>query len=201
MCVEPTTAILIASAVSAGAQYQQGRMQASIARRNNELMKAEIANRNAALEEEKKIAKINAFEEEEQRKDLLRKTVATQRAYNRGLENKSFLALVEYEKEALAKDIANIRLGLGVETSRLANEISVNNIRSQTPDLSSFYTKSGALAAAGTMATGYANYSMVKSGNPGGNNTSTTSSTNSSYTKSYSTSSGPVSTPNYYGGI
>ena len=154
-----------------------------------------------AREEEKKIAKINAFEEEEQRKDLLRKTVATQRAYNRGLENKSFLALVDYEREALAKDIANIRLGTGVETSRLANAISVNNIRAQTPDLSSFYTKSGTLAAVGTAVTGYANYSMVKSGNPGGNNTATTSTTNSSYTKSYNTSSGPVSAPNYYGGI
>tara|TARA_R100001591_G_scaffold36627_3_gene48048 strand:- start:13270 stop:13872 length:603 start_codon:yes stop_codon:yes gene_type:complete len=200
MC-DAATAILVATAVSAGAQYQQGRMQASIARRNNELMKAEIANQNAQLEEEKKIAKINAFEEEEQRKDLLRKTVATQRAYNRGLENKSFLALVDYEREALAKDIANIRLGTGVETSRLANAISVNNIRAQTPDLSSFYTKSGTLAAVGTAVTGYANYSMVKSGNPGGNNTATTSTTNSSYTKSYNTSSGPVSAPNYYGGI
>ena len=128
MCVEPTTAILIATAVSAGAQYQQGRMQASIARRNNELMKAEIVRQNAQLEEEKKIAKINAFEEEEQRKDLLRKTVATQRAYNRGLENKSFLALIDYEREALAKDIANIRLGTGVETSRLASAISVCSI-------------------------------------------------------------------------
>ena len=201
MCVEPTTAILIATAVSAGAQYQQGRMQASIARRNNELMKAEIVRQNAQLEEEKKIAKINAFEEEEQRKDLLRKTVATQRAYNRGLENKSFLALIDYEREALAKDIANIRLGTGVETSRLASAISVNNIRAQTPDLSSFYTKSGTLAAVGTAATGYANYSMVKSGNPGGNNTATTSTTNSSYTKSYNTSSGPVSAPSYYGGF
>ena len=201
MCVEPTTAILIATAVSAGAQYQQGRMQASIARRNNELMKAEIANQNAQLEEEKKIAKINAFEEEEQRKDLLRKTVATQRAYNRGLENKSFLALIDYEREALAKDIANIRLGTGVETSRLASAISVNNIRAQTPDLSSFYTKSGTLAAVGTAATGYANYSMVKSGTPGGNNTATASTTNSAYTKSYNTSSGPVSAPSYYGGF
>ena len=201
MCVEPTTAILIATAVSAGAQYQQGRMQASIARRNNELMKAEIVRQNAQLEEEKKIAKINAFEEEEQRKDLLRKTVATQRAYNRGLENKSFLALIDYEREALAKDIANIRLGTGVETSRLASAISVNNIRAQTPDLSSFYTKSGTLAAVGTAATGYANYSMVKSGNPGGINTATASTTNSSYTKSYNTSSGPVSAPSYYGGF
>tara|TARA_Y100000401_G_scaffold73043_1_gene59051 strand:+ start:1084 stop:1689 length:606 start_codon:yes stop_codon:yes gene_type:complete len=201
MCVEPTTAILIATAVSAGAQYQQGRMQASIARRNNELMKAEIVRQNAQLEEEKKIAKINAFEEEEQRKDLLRKTVATQRAYNRGLENKSFLALIDYEREALAKDIANIRLGTGVETSRLASAISVNNIRAQTPDLSSFYTKSGTLAAVGTAATGYANYSMVKSGNPGGNNTATASTTNSAYTKSYNTSSGPVSAPSYYGGF
>ncbi len=178
MC-DPGTAILIATAVSAGSQYQSGRMQASIARRNNELMKGSIAIENAQLAEDAKIAKLNAFEEEEQRKQMVRRNIATQRAYNRGLENKSFLALIDYEQEALSKDIANLRLGGRVEQNRIATQISVNNVRSQTPDLSSFYTKSGALGAASTIAGGYADYSMTKS-NP--NKNTTTNSITSSYT-------------------
>tara|TARA_R100000329_G_scaffold136799_1_gene117635 strand:+ start:2237 stop:2857 length:621 start_codon:yes stop_codon:yes gene_type:complete len=201
MCVDPGTAILIASAVSAGTQYQQGRMQASIARRNNELMKGEIAIRNAALEEERKVAAINAKEEEEVKRLQLKRNLASLKAYNRGKDSASFLALVDYEREALAKDIANIRLGSRIQSSRLATEISVNNVRASTPSMGSYYTKAGALNAIGTMAGGYASYSMVKSPGMKPTSTSTSPSVTSSYTPTSSTSGSysAVTTPSNSG--
>lgn len=164
MCdpISAGTAILIASGVSAFSSYQQGKMQASIANRNNEIMKNEIATRNAQLEEEKRIVAINAREEEEQRKQALRRNVASMKAYNRGLESESFLALVDYEENALAKDIANIRLGSNIERSRLATEISVNNTRSQSPNMASYYRKAGTLGALSSMAGGYADYKATQ---------------------------------------
>ena len=174
MC-DAGTAILIATAVSAGTSIIQGQQQARIARQNQALLQGEMAIRNAQLAEEQKIAKLNAQEEEEQRKQLLRRSIATQRAYNRGLENNSFLRLIEYEEEALAKDIANLRLGLGVETSRLATEISVNTTRANQPSGASEIATAGFLQAAGTVAGGYADYSLTKRGRTNNTNTNTTS--------------------------
>tara|TARA_A100000172_G_scaffold47782_1_gene29804 strand:- start:591 stop:1163 length:573 start_codon:yes stop_codon:yes gene_type:complete len=164
MCVEATTAILIASAVSAGSSLIQGQQQARIARTNQQLMQGEIALQNAQLEEESRIAKLNAKEQENQRKQALRRSVATQRALNRGLENNSFLALVQYEEEALAKDIANLRLGSTVETSRLASAISVNNVRASQPSGASSYSTAGVLGAASSLSSGYADYALTRSG-------------------------------------
>ena len=79
------------------------------------------------------------------------------------------------QKEALAKDIANLRLGLGVETSRLATEISVNTTRANQPSGASEIATAGFLQAAGTVAGGYADYSLTKSGRTNNTNTNTTS--------------------------
>ena len=159
MC-DPIT--IAAVAISAGASIYQGQQMAKIDQQNRALAKAEADAKNAALEEEKKVAMINAKEEEMFRQRQLNRNIASMKAYNKRIESESFLALVDYEKNALAQDIANIRLGARIQTSRLANEIQVNTIAGSHPDMSSYYKTSGYLEAAGTIAGGYADYKATK---------------------------------------
>ena len=159
MCDATTIALV---AVSAGSSVYEGQQLARIDKINRNLAEAEAEIRNANLKEERKIAQINAKEEENFRRQQVERNISSMRALNRGLDSNSFLNLVDYEKQAFEKDLGNIRLGLRVETSRIANEISVNKVASTLPDLSGHYKTAGMIKAASTIAEGVRDYKSTE---------------------------------------
>ena len=181
MC-DPVSIALVT--ISVGGSIYQGQQMAKIDQQNRALARAEAEAKNAQLEEEKKVAMINA-EEEMFRQRQLNRNIASMKAYNRGIESESFLALVDYEKNALAQDIANLRLGTRIQTSRLANEIQVNTIAGSQPDMSGYYKTAGFLEAAGTLHGGWKDYKATKT--PPKGPTTTKSSSSGSKSSKYVT--------------
>ncbi len=167
----------IASAViSAGASIYQGNTMAKIDQINRQRAKAEADIRNAQLEEEKKIAKINAQIEEDNRRKAYLRNISSVRAYQRGKDSQSFEAFLSAEEDAFRLDVDNLRLGGRIERGRLATQISVNTAASSLPDLSGFYKTSGYLNAAGSLAQGGFNYynASVPTNSPSTTTTTTT---------------------------
>lgn len=175
--------IIIATVISAGAQLQAARVQADIARQNQALAKAEADIQNAQLQEQKKVALINAKIEEDNRKKAYRRNIATMRALNKGKDSASFLSIIDAEENALSLDIENIRLGGRIDQSRLSTQISVNTARGTKPDMSKFYIASGVAGAAGTIGSGIYQYQTTRPGGTTTTNTPTTSFPNSGYTR------------------
>ena len=66
--------IIIATVISAGASLQAASVQADIARQNQALARAEANIQNAQLQEQKKVALINAKIEEDNRKKHIEET-------------------------------------------------------------------------------------------------------------------------------
>ena len=87
-------AILVLTAISAGATVQSARIQAQASRINNKLAEEEAKIRNAELEERRKLAKINAKIEENNRRQAYARNIATIRALGKGKDNQSFLAIL-----------------------------------------------------------------------------------------------------------
>ena len=196
MC-DPTTAIIVATAVSAGASIYQGNQAAKIDKMNRERAIREAEITNAQLEEERRINAVNAKLAEEDRRKAYERNLSSVRAYKRGLESKSFNAFLSAEEDAFRLDVENLRMSSRIGDSRLATQISVNTSKSALPDLSGYYKTSGYLNAASSIAQGSANYYAVQT--PGNNPSSPTTTTTSAYHSSSPSSKGTVSTPNNSG--
>tara|TARA_A100000171_G_C2076966_1_gene117671 strand:- start:7 stop:492 length:486 start_codon:yes stop_codon:yes gene_type:complete len=157
-------AILILTAISAGATVQSARIQAQASKINNKLAEEEAKIRNSELQERRKLAKINAKIEENNRRQAYARNIATMRALGKGKDNPSFLSILNKEEQSLRLDIDNIRLGRRVQDSRLSTQIAVNTVQGTRPDLSGFYTAAGIASASGTVASGLSASSATKSG-------------------------------------
>ena len=125
MC-EPTTLMLISAGVSAFGQYQQSQAQADAIEAQGAIDRRNAEIRNAQLEEDARIEKIRAHDEEMARRTKLNESLAGMRAMNRGRDSASYNAMTTADVDAYKFDVSQIRLGAGISQSRIASQIAVN---------------------------------------------------------------------------
>tara|TARA_R110002012_G_scaffold301935_1_gene502580 strand:- start:136 stop:648 length:513 start_codon:yes stop_codon:yes gene_type:complete len=125
MC-EPTTLMLISAGVSAFGAYQQSQAQADAIEAQGAIDRRNAEIKNAQLEEDARIEKIRAHDEEMARRTKLNESLAGMRAMNRGRDSASYNALTTADIDAYKFDVNQIRLGAGITESRIASQIAVN---------------------------------------------------------------------------
>ena len=158
-------AIITSAVVGATSSIYQGNQMAKIDKMNRERAQREAEIQNAQLKEERRLSKVNAQIEENNRRNALERNLSSVRAYNRGKNSKSFDAFLSAERDAFRLDVENLRLGSRMQDNRLATQISVNTSRASLPDMSGYYKTTGYLNAAGSLASGASNYYMVQKPN------------------------------------
>jgi len=163
MCVSTAALTLISAGVSAYGSIQMGKAQRAQAEYQGAIARRQAEIQNAQLEEDLKIAKIRAHDEEQIRKDKMRESVASMRALNKGRESGSFLAMVDADEEALRFDIGNIRLGLAVTGSRISSQIAINTIGAAGVGADAkLYEQAGYIDAGSTLLRGGGEYMSSK---------------------------------------
>jgi hypothetical protein len=132
MCVSLLVASTLVSAVGGAVQYAQtsAAAESEAAFRNYQL---DVQNKQ--LEEDRRLAELQALETENQRRDRAREIRAANEAYTAGSgvgENRSFLQGSGVAADAaLRQDITNIRLQGSVARGRITDQIGVNRVEQQ----------------------------------------------------------------------
>lgn len=110
-------------------------MTASAAQAENEYRQFQLDIQNKQLENDRKLAELNASQVETQRRQEARRLRATNEAFLAGSgigQSMSFLEGADKAADrALRQDVASLRLNLATTTSRIADQISVNKAQSQ----------------------------------------------------------------------
>lgn len=132
MCVTALVASTLISAVGSGVQYAQA---SAAAQTEADFRNYQLGVQNRQLEEDRKLAELQALETENQRRDRAREIRAANEAFIAGSgvgESRSFLqGAAEAGDEALRKDITGIRLQGSVATGRITDQIAVNRVEAQ----------------------------------------------------------------------
>lgn len=174
MC-EPTTLMLISAGVSAFGQYQQSQAQADAIEAQGAIDRRNAEIRNAQLEEDARIEKIRAHDEEMARRTKLNESLAGMRARNRGRDSESYNAMTTADVDAYKFDVNQIRLGAGISESRIASQIAVNkNSVANAGAGAGAIRRAGMISAGGTLIGAGAEYkqSSVPSSSTSNPNTS-----------------------------
>ena len=119
-----------------------------------------LARENYRLETEKKLAEVQALEEENARKQMLNETIANNLAWQSisgyADDSRSFLKIQSQVRKKAEKDIANIRL-MGKTTSLKYQQMKLENKYKEKELVFGGYT-----SVIGELYTGYGNYKYYK---------------------------------------
>ena len=161
MC-PPQTLMLISAGVSAFGQYQQAQAQANAMERQAQIDRRNAEIQNQQLEEDRKVERIRAHDEEMERRRKLLESTATMRAMNKGRDSGSFLALANADRERYGFDVAQIRLQSEVAGSRIASQIAINKTSVHNAGAgASDVRKAGIFSAGATLAGGIGKYKQT----------------------------------------
>ena len=149
MGVDPAT-MMMASAVvsSAGAIHSAQNQRAALQREN------------VRLEQERRLAELQAIEQENIRKEMLNQTLADNLAFQSASgyydDSRSFLNINKQATIKAEKDFANIRLNAKVVDVKYRDQMFENNISAKSAVFG------GYISAIAGLTTGYANYDFYK---------------------------------------
>lgn len=134
MC-DPATLLIGSTLIGTAGNFVGAAMTASAAQAENEYRQFQLDVQNKQLENDRKLAELNASQVENQRRQEARRLRATNEAFLAGSgigQSMSFLEGADKAADrALRQDIASLRLNLATTTSRIADQISVNKAQSQ----------------------------------------------------------------------
>ena len=161
MC-DATTAIIISTAITAGATIQQGQLAARQAKDAQALNKYLGDEKQKELKAERDIAKIQTREEEIERRRILEADLDAITAFNKGLESTSIGAIKGEAERLYELDVANLRFNLGRTESGIARQISVVKAESNRPSYANQIKMGSYLQAGASIGQGYYNYTTTK---------------------------------------
>lgn len=160
-------------ALSVGASAYQGYSQYQAAKSQAAFQQYEMAVQNRQLTQDAKNAEIQAIEQENLRLRAAREQMSTNRATMAAFgvgENASFLmGATEADRRAIRTTLADTRLGLATNLSRISDQISVNRYSAANAGYGARmagYNAIGGLVGAGADAYGF--YSRYGSGSGSG---------------------------------
>ena len=136
----------------------------------------------AELEQQRRMERIKARQEEQERAKLLDTSLSTITAFGKGVASASIDNIINQNKMAYDLDIGTSRFNLGVYDSSVANQIKVISA-SQTPSQSGAIRRIGMVRTATAGLTGYQDYQRYNS--PGSPSTTTTTTTPRRRSSSY----------------
>jgi len=158
MCA-PQTLMLISAGVSAFAQYQQSQAQADAMERQAQIDRRNVEIQNQQLEEDRKVERIKANDEELARRSKFLESMASMRAMKRGRESNSFLALADKDKKSYGFDVGQIRLQQQINENRITSQIAINKTSVHNAGAgASAVRKAGIFSAGATLAGGIGEY-------------------------------------------
>tara|TARA_B100000686_G_scaffold27460_1_gene27045 strand:- start:24356 stop:24859 length:504 start_codon:yes stop_codon:yes gene_type:complete len=159
MCMPAQALMLISAGVSAFGQYQQSRAQADAMERQAQIDRRNVEIQNQQLEEDRRVERIRAHDEEMERRQKLNEGMASMRAMNRGRDSGSFLALANADRTRYGFDVAQLRLGSEIASSRIASQIAINKTSVHHAGAgASAVRKAGIIGAGATIIGGVAKY-------------------------------------------
>lgn len=134
MC-DPATLLIGSTLIGTAGNFVGAAMTASAAQAENEYRQYQLNIQNKQLENDRKLAELNASQVENQRRQEARRLRATNEAFLAGSgigQSMSFLEGADKAADrALREDVASLRLNLATTTSRIADQIAVNKAQSQ----------------------------------------------------------------------
>jgi len=149
MGVDPATMMMASAVVSS-----VGTLQSAQAKR------AALQRENVRLERERKLAEIEALEQENIRKDMLNQTLADNLAFQSASgyydDSRSFLNINKQARIKAEKDFANIRLNAKGIDLKYRDQMFENNINAKSTVFG------GYISAIAGLTSGYANYDFYK---------------------------------------
>jgi hypothetical protein len=158
MC-PPQTLMLISAGVSAFAQYQQAQAQADAMERQAQIDRRNAEIQNQQLEEDRKVERIKANDEELARRGKFLESMASMRAMKRGRESNSFLALADKDKKSYGFDVGQVRLQQQINENRITSQIAINKTSVHNAGAgASDVRKAGIFSAGATLAGGIGKY-------------------------------------------
>jgi len=158
MC-PPQTLMLISAGVSAFGQYQQAQAQADAMERQAQIDRRNAEIQNQQLEEDRKVERIRANDEELARRSKFLESMASMRAMKRGRESNSFLALADKDKKSYGFDVAQVRLQQEINENRITSQIAINKTSVHNAGAGAgAVRKAGIFSAGATLAGGIGEY-------------------------------------------
>jgi len=165
MC-DPVSAAVAATAVTAGSQIYQGKVQARMAENSNALMKFQTSEQITEVKEQKRINAIQAREEEIERRRLLEQDLSALTAYNRGFSSSSKDNIKSTAQELFGADVATNRFNLTIANTQADRQIGVLTAQGNMPSYASSIRTASYINATATAFSGYSNYLSVKTPTP-----------------------------------
>ena len=164
MCMPATTTLMLISAgVSAFGQYQQAQAQADAMERQAQIDRRNAEIQNQQLEEDRKVERIKANDEELARRGKFLESMASMRAMKRGRESNSFLALADKDKKSYGFDVGQVRLQQQINENRITSQIAINKTSVHNAGAGAgAVRKAGVVSAVGTLAGAGAQYQQSK---------------------------------------
>jgi hypothetical protein len=155
MCTGIEIALIVAgTALSAGASIYQGVVNADLAQMEADSRDKQLAIQNKQLEEDRRLAQVQATQQENERQRQARRLRAQNESY---IAAAGIAANISYQQgidpaneKALKYDIANLRLTSKVQRGRMLDQIAVNRLESQ------FNRQAADLRSQSALVTGFA---------------------------------------------
>lgn len=152
MCISLISTGLMVAASAAGAA-----MTAMGAQQQAKQVKQQMEVQNAQLKQEQDMTRLKAQQQEAERLNQVQQMTSRNQAYLAGSgveESQSFLQGVEpFNRRQLSADLTTLNLGQKYQTSRIADQITVNNMQTAFASQKAGYeTAGGLIKAAGSIA-------------------------------------------------
>ena len=159
MCMAGPELMLLSAGISAFGQYQQSQAQADAMERQAQIDRRNAEIQNQQLEEDRKVERIKANDEELARRSKFLESMASMRAMKRGRESNSFLALADKDKKSYGFDVAQVRLQQEINENRITSQIAINKTSVHNAGAGAgAVRKAGIFSAGATLAGGIGEY-------------------------------------------
>lgn len=172
MCTGIEIALIVAgTALSAASTVYTGVQNAELAQMEADAREKQLTIQNEQLEEDRRVAALQATQQENERMRQARRLRAANESY---IAAAGIASNISYDQgtskaneEALRYDLANIRLQSRIERGRLADQIKVNRLEQQFMRQSANLRSQGFMInafsdAAGTVMDGYYRYDTLR---------------------------------------